>query len=325
MGQFDGREFSVSYDYLVVAVGAVNNTFGVPGVHEHAFFLKDLRDARKIRQRIIDNFESASTPGLDVGEIQRFLHFVVVGGGPTGVEFAAELTDLLEGELAKAYSHLVGAVRITLIEAGKQILNSYDEKISNYATKLFNRRRVEVLTNKPVKIVEEQSLQLQDGTVLNYGLLVWSTGNGQTAFVNSLNFQKDKTGKLLTDGYFRLNNSNDIFAVGDNANMNGLELPATAQVAGQSGKYLGKLLTRIAKNTKIEKLPVFKFKNLGMLAYIGGNRAVADLPAGNAGGFSTWIFWRSAYLTKLVSLKNKVLVLFDWFKAAMFGRDISRF
>ncbi len=322
----DGREFSLAYDKLIVAVGAINNTFGIPGVRDHAFFLKELRDARKIRQRIIDNFEQASTPGIEAGELNRILHFVVVGGGPTGVEFAAEMADFLEDELTVSYPQLVGAARITLIEAGRHILNSFDEKIAEYATRLFNRRRVTVLTNKAVREVRADAILLADGSELSYGLLVWSTGNGPTDLVASLPFEKDPAQRILTDTHFCVLNQEDVFAVGDCANIMGRPMVATAQVAMQSGKYLARLFTAMQKTGKPpQQLKPFVYKHMGMLAYIGSNKAVADLPNTKTHGFATWLFWRSAYLTRLVSLKNKILVVFDWTKAILFGRDISRF
>ncbi len=322
----DQRPFSLNYDVLVAAVGAVNNTFGVEGVSQHALFLKELRDARKIRQRIIDAFEQAATPNLDAAERARLLHFVVVGGGPTGVEFAAELSDFLEDELTHAYPHLAGGVRITLIEAGKQILNSFDAKVSEYAARLFNRRRVTVLTNHPVQRVSATSLLLADGTEMPYGLLVWSTGNGPTDLARSAPFKKDTANRILTDPYFGIIGQPDLYAIGDCACMEGKHFPATAQVAMQSGKYLARLLNASAKSHKPrEHYKPFQYKHLGMLAYIGDNRAVADLPNTKLHGFVTWLFWRSVYLTRLVGLKNKVLVLFDWVKAFLFGRDVSRF
>jgi NADH:ubiquinone reductase (non-electrogenic) len=322
----DQRDFSLNYDLLIVAVGAVNNTFDIPGVHEFAFFLKELRDARKIRQRIIDNFERASTPGLDASQLSRILHFVVVGGGPTGVEFAAELADFLEEELTRSYPELVGTARITLVEGGKHILNSFDDKISEYATRLFNRRRVTVLTNKPVREVKQDMLILADGSELSYGLLVWSTGNGPTELVRSLPFIKDQVQRIITDRHFCVLNEKDVFALGDCANIDEHPLVATAQVAIQSGKYLAKLFNIMGKTGRtVNEIKPFAYNHMGMLAYIGDNKAVADLPNTKVRGFTTWLFWRSAYLTRLVSLKNKVLVIFDWTKAMFFGRDVSRF
>lgn len=321
----DDRSFEVTYDLLLIGVGAVNHTFGIPGVNDHALFLKELRDARRIRQAIIDTLERASSPNIEKDELARLLHFVIVGGGPTGVEFAAELADFLENELTAAFPKLVGGVQITLVEAGRHILSGFDQEIAEYATRLFNRRRVSVLTGTRVKEVMEGRLVLDDGSAIPFGVLVWSTGNGPTDLVRSLPFRKDRLERILVDSYFRVLDTRNIFAMGDCATAENQSFPATAQVAMQEGKYVAKVLNQLGAGRTVESMAPFRYKHLGMLAYIGKHEAVADLPQTTSKGFSTWLFWRSAYLTRLVSLKNKVLVLFDWTKTIVFGRDVSRF
>ncbi len=321
-GALDKNPFQLEYDRLVIAVGAVSNTYGIPGVLEHALFLKELADARAIRQRIIECFERASTPGLSEEERRRLLHFVVVGGGPTGVEFAAEMHDFLTEDLHKWFPQLANEVRITLLEAMKQILGSFDTRLSGYAMKIFQRQRIEIRTGSPVREVKETTVILHDGTEIPFGLVVWSTGLGPTSLVHSLRFPKDKASRLITDEHFCVKNTRNIYAMGDCATIEGQNLPATAQVAQQQGRYLARTLNRMAKG---KPLKPFRYHHMGMLAYIGSKRALADLPGVKGRGFSAWLFWRSAYLTRLVSLKNKILVLFDWFKTSIFGRDISRF
>lgn len=321
-GVFDHETFLISYNILVIAVGAVSKTFNIPGVAEHAFFLKELADARAIRQRVIECFERASTPLVSEEERSRLLHFVVVGGGPTGVEFAAELHDFMDDDLQRAFPDLMPDVRITLLEASSGILNMFDRELGEYALKRFARARIDVRTGSMVKCVHKHGVTLADGSELAAGLVVWSTGIGATPLVKDLPFPKDRAQRLTTDEYFAVDKQRSIFAIGDCATRQGDELPATAQVAQQEGKYLAKLLNARAKNKPERK---FKYRHMGMLAYIGDRRALADTGYIKGHGFATWIFWRSAYLTKLVSMKNKVLVLFDWMKAWIFGRDISRF
>ena len=321
-GVFDRETFLLSYNVLVVAVGAVSKTFNLPGVLEHAQFLKELSDARAIRQRIIECFERASTPLAGEEERRRLLHFVVVGGGPTGIEFAAELHDFLEEDLRDAFPALFPEVRITLLEASQGILNMFDRKLGEYTLKRFARAKIAVRTGESVKEVTAQGVRLASGETLAAGLVVWSTGIGATPLVQALPFPKDRGQRLVTDEYFAVDPERTVFAVGDCATRAGNELPATAQVAQQEGEYLAKLLNRRARGKPERR---FKYRHMGMLAYIGDRRALADTQYVKGHGFATWLFWRSAYVTKLVSLKNKVLVLFDWFKAALFGRDISRF
>ncbi len=321
-GVTDGHVFDVAYDILVIAVGAVSNTFGVPGVAENAMFLKELNDARELRQRIIRRFEQANLPGISVEERQRLLHFIVCGGGPTGVEFAAELNDFMLEDLQKAYPNLVAEARITLVEAMKEILGSFDEKLRRYAMELFARQRISVLTESPVIKVDSTTVYLNDGSELHYGLLLWSTGNGPTAFIERVNLPKDNHSRILIDNFFRVKGFDTVYALGDCSVVEGNPLPATSQVAQQQGKYLGKALTLRAYHQEVEP---FKYKHLGMLAYVGSNKALADLEEVKGRGWSTWLFWRSAYITKIVSLRNKFSIAIDWTKAIVFGRDISQF
>jgi NADH:ubiquinone reductase (non-electrogenic) len=318
----DGRKFSLPFDILIIGVGAISNTFGIAGVNEYALHLKELADARAIRQRIIENFERANTPTIPYNERRRLLHFVVAGGGPTGVEFAAELHDFLTEDLLHSYPSCIPDVTITLLEAANNILTAFDATLADYAMKLFRRQRISVRTHTPVVTVEAEHLILKDGSRVPYGLLVWSTGNAPTPFIQSLPFAKDPGSRIFTDEQFHVKGFDNIFAVGDCATIENFPLLATAQVAQQGGQYLARLLNRSGMGKPVHN---FRYRHRGMLAYIGSRHALADLPQFKGHGFSTWIFWRSAYLTKLVSMKNKILVVFDWLKAFVFGRDTSRF
>ncbi|MFA6542363.1 MAG: FAD-dependent oxidoreductase [Bacteroidota bacterium] len=318
----DGNEFPLSFDLLVIGIGAKSNTFGIEGVEEYALLLKELSDARAIRQRIIENFERASTPGIPFEERKRLLHFVIVGGGPTGVEFAAELHDFLTEDLVRSYPSSVPDVDITLFEAGDTILNTFDAVLRDYTLKIFQRQRISVRLHSQVGRVNEKELILKEGSHIPYGMLVWSTGNTSLPLVRELPFEKDRSGRIITDGQLTVKGYPFVYAVGDCAMIEGENFPAVGQLAQQEGYYLAKSLNHLAAGKPVKN---FNFNNQGMLAYIGSNRALANHPHLKGKGFSTWIFWRSVYLTKLVSFKNKVLVLFDWIKAFFFGRDASRF
>jgi len=319
-----GAAFEIEYDELVIAVGSLTNTFGIPGVAEHALFLKELTDARKLRERIITCLERASVPQTPDDERRRLLHFAVIGGGPTGVEFAAELHDLLVENVSKAYPELAGQVKITLFEAMSSLLGAFDESLREYAARSFRRQGIELRLQSPVAEVGPGWLRLKSGEEVPAGTVVWSSGVQATPFVAQLPFEKDPAGRLIVDPFLRVKSNPDIYAPGDNGAIEGHSLPLTAQVAMQQGKYLAKVMNACARG----KEPwAFKFNNLGMLAYVGDNRALADIPKAKLRwrGFLTYLFWRSAYLTRLVSFKNKVLVLFDWIKTSIFGRDLSRF
>lgn len=321
-GTFKRTPFELSFDRVVVAVGAINNTFGVPGVEQHCCFLKEIADARKIRHNVIQCFERASKPNRPQADFEWLLHFLIVGGGPTGVEFAAELDDFIDEDLSRWFPDLIPHVKVTLIEAHETILSTFDKSLSQYTQDHFKRDNIEVRTNKRVKEVQSHKVILTDGEEVGFGLCVWSTGNGPTELVAGMDVPKDRAQRIITDKCWRVGGRDDVFAVGDCAVMEGAPLPQTAQVAQQAGDHLADVLHAIAD---AKNPPPFKYHHRGMLAYIGDNKALADLGRVQGKGFGAWLLWRSAYLTKLVSLQNKFLVASDWLRSFAFGRDISQY
>eukprot|EP00475_Leptophrys_vorax_P030006 TRINITY_DN4459_c0_g1_i1.p1 TRINITY_DN4459_c0_g1~~TRINITY_DN4459_c0_g1_i1.p1 ORF type:complete len:455 (-),score=107.72 TRINITY_DN4459_c0_g1_i1:74-1384(-) len=336
------RLFDVEYDKLVCAVGALPLTFGIPGVREHAFFLKELSHARAIRQRILECFEHASNPALTEAEKKRLLHFAVVGGGPTSVEFAAELYDFISEDVRKWFPESKEHVRITLVEAGPVLLNAFDKSLSDYALKLFTNRNIQVLTGSAVKEVKQHELVLKDGRAIPCGIVVWSTGVSPGEFVTNSNWVRDERSKRIKiDGHLRVDTpgvleTESVFAIGDCSIDTTRPSPCTAQAAAQEATYLAKTLSKLLedqqKNRSLKPLsitayPPFQFSNVGMLAYLGDWKGLADLKAANiqGKGLAAWLFWRSAYWTMNVSITNKILIPMYWFKSWLFGRDISRF
>ncbi|KAI6750034.1 hypothetical protein HG531_007299 [Fusarium graminearum] len=221
--------FYVPYDKLVIAVGSTTNPHGVKGL-ENAFFLKDINDARKIRNQVIQNFELANLPTCSDEERKRLLSFCVSGGGPTGVEFAAELFDLLNEDLTRHFPRLLrNEISVHLIQSRSHILNTYDETVSRYAEDRFARDQVDVQTNSRVKEVLPDKIiftQKQEGggTItkeLPIGFCLWSTGVSQTQFCQTLaaKLRKSQTNRhaLETDTHLRLNGSpmGDVYAIGD--------------------------------------------------------------------------------------------------------------
>jgi NADH dehydrogenase FAD-containing subunit len=322
-----GNKFELEYDYLIISVGAESNTFNTPGVTEHCLFLKQISDARKIRESIIMCFEEASAPYCPPEERERLLTFAVVGGGPTSVEFAAELHDFIISDVKKFFPNIKTTdITINLIEATDHILGTFDKTLSVYTEKHFQRQRINLLLKSRVKEVKAGKLHLADGKVIKFGLCVWSTGNAPSQLVKSLPWPKeDRSGRLLVDNRLRVIDKNNIFSIGDCAVIRDVQLPQTAQCAQQEGKYLVTLFKELQKGKRIEEIKPFIYTNQGMLAYIGEHKALANVYKYKNKGFLTFIFWRSAYLTKLVSIRNKILVPMYWFKTLLFGRDISSF
>lgn len=323
LGAVGGERFTLPYDHLVIAVGAAVGDYGVPGVKEHALKLASVEDARAVRRSVLDQFARAEIPGLTPEELRQRLTFVVCGGGPTGVEIAAEIDDLIDEELHASYPpELVSQARVVLVEATERLLTSFDEALSDYTKRHFLHSGIDVRTGSKVKAIERDRVVLEDGEVIPCGLVLWAGGNAPVPFIASLGQALDRPRRLEVDEYLRLPGHENVYALGDCAAVGKPPLPATAQVAQQQGAYLAKALKRLRRGQTVEP---FRFKASGMLAYIGGGEALADLPQVKWSGRGAWLFWRSVYLTKLVSPANKIKVLFDWIKAKLFGRDLSRF
>ncbi|KAJ8469693.1 hypothetical protein ONZ51_g8820 [Trametes cubensis] len=358
---------TIPYDYLVFAVGAEVQTFNIPGVREHACFMKELEDAEKMQRRFLDCLESAAFPGQSTEEIKRLLHMVVVGGGPTGVELSGELHDFLEQDLRSWYPELAEHVRISLVEALPSVLPMFSKQLIDYTESTFKEAKIDILTKTMVKEVRDKSvvLQLPDKSIAEVpcGLVVWAAGNTLRKVTRDLmakfpDVQTNRRG-ITVDECLRMVGSNgSIFAIGD---CTATSYAPTAQVASQEGAYLARVLAQLAKKdeaearlrelqaqsadalspeakeereqiekrlAKLEKVRPFKYSHQGSLAYIGSDKAIADLPFFNGnlatGGVATFLFWRSAYLSTLFSMRNRILVATDWLYVKLFGRDVSR-
>ncbi|KMZ62864.1 External alternative NAD(P)H-ubiquinone oxidoreductase B2, mitochondrial [Zostera marina] len=214
-------EFSVDYDYLIIAMGARANTFNTPGVTENCHFLKEVEDAQKIRRSVMDCFERANLPNLSDEEKKKNLHFIIVGGGPTGVEFAAELHDFVSEDIAKLYPRVQDFVKISVIEAGEHILTMFDKRITQFAEEKFQRDGIDVKTGFKVIKVSDKAITMthkDTGEVdVPYGMAVWSTGIGTRPII--MDFMKDvgQGGRrvLATDEWLRVRQCDDVYALGD--------------------------------------------------------------------------------------------------------------
>lgn len=370
----DISDTEVPFDMLVIGVGAENATFGIPGVPEHSCFLKEVGDAQKIRKRIMDCVETAMFKDQTPDEVKRLLHMVVVGGGPTGVEFAGELQDFFNEDLKKWIPEIKDSFHVTLVEALPSVLPMFSKQLIDYTESTFKEESITIRTKTMVKKVTDKHIEAEvtkpDGSkemeIIPYGLLVWATGNAVRGIVRDLMSQipaqKDSRRGLTVNEFLVVNGTENIWAVGDCAIAN---YAPTAQVASQEGAFLARLFNTLARTEAIEKelkrlseaqaqakneeernkifdeirerqkqlrrikqMGPFQYSHQGSLAYIGKERAVADISwlSGNiaSGGTMTYLFWRSAYLSMCFSTRNRILVAFDWIKARMFGRDVSR-
>ncbi|KAK8456058.1 hypothetical protein SEVIR_4G269800v4 [Setaria viridis] len=220
----DGNgDFMLDYDYLVVALGATVNTFNTPGVLEHCHFLKEVEDAQKIRRSVIDCFEKASLPNISEEEKRKTLHFVVIGGGPTGVEFAAELHDFLVEDLVKLYPAIQEFVKITIIQSGEHILNMFDKRIAAFAELKFQRDGIEVATGFRVVKVSDDLITMKSKSVgeevsVPYGMAVWSAGIGTRPVIMDFMQQIGQVTNrraLATNEWLRVRECEGVYAIGD--------------------------------------------------------------------------------------------------------------
>ncbi|TKY59332.1 Internal alternative NAD(P)H-ubiquinone oxidoreductase A2 [Spatholobus suberectus] len=333
-------QFKVTYDKLVIAAGSEPLTFGIKGVKENAFFLREVNHAQEIRKRLLLNLMLSENPGISEEEKKRLLHCVVIGGGPTGVEFSGELSDFIMRDVHERYTHVKDYIHVTLIEAN-EILSSFDVSLRQYATKHLTKSGVRLMRGV-VKEVHPKKIVLSDGTEVPYGLLVWSTGVGPSEFVKTLNLPKSPGGRIGVDEWLRVPSVEDVFALGDCAGF--LEqtgrpvLPALAQVAEREGKFLVELFNEIGKQNggkafSAKGMPLgepFVYRHLGSMASVGRYKALVDLRQSkdakglSLAGFLSWMIWRSAYLTRVVSWRNRFYVAVNWTTTLVFGRDNSR-
>ncbi|KAK8970822.1 hypothetical protein KSP40_PGU019541 [Platanthera guangdongensis] len=218
-------EFLVEYDYLVIAIGAKANTFNIPGVEDNCHFLKEIEDAQKIRKSIMDCFERATLPNLNEDERKKILHFVIVGGGPTGVEFAAELHDFVCEDLSKLYPSIYGLVKIAVIQGGEHILTAFDERISTFAEEKFKRDGIDLKIGfRVVKVSDEDITMMSKATgefSVPYGMVVWSAGIGTRLVISDFMKQIGQGNRLVlaTDEWLRVSGCDGVYAVGDCASI----------------------------------------------------------------------------------------------------------
>ncbi|XP_021726621.1 internal alternative NAD(P)H-ubiquinone oxidoreductase A1, mitochondrial-like [Chenopodium quinoa] len=341
LGQANERHrFRVAYDKLVIAVGSDPLTFNIKGVQEHAIFLREVNHAQEIRMKLLSNLMLSQSPGISDEERKRLLHCVIVGGGPTGVEFSGELSDFIKGDVSQRYAHVKDRVKVTVIEAN-EILSSFDVGLREYAASHLTKSGV-CLMRGIVKEVEREKIVLVDGTEVPFGILVWSTGVGPSEFIKSLNLPKCPGGRVGIDQWLRIPSVEDVFALGDCAGF--LEqtgrkvLPALAQVAEREGKYLVELFNNMAKQNAGKAYSAkdvtlgepFVYKHAGSMASVGSYKALVDLRESkdakgiSIAGFLSFLIWRSAYLTRVLSWRNRFYVAVNWATTLVFGRDISK-
>lgn len=300
----------IPYDFLVLAVGSTAHFFGIIGAGEHAYPLKTIADANALRNHILSCFESAAHES-DAHKREQILTFVIVGGGPTGVEFAGALSELIHGPLYQDYYALdLREVRIVLLEAIDHLLNTLPTKLGDYAFKRLKKMGVQVHLGAAVSKISSDAVQLQDGTTIPSGTVIWTAGV-QGAADSEWGLPTTKNGQIAVLPTLQVPNYPHIYVIGDLARLeqNGERLPMLAPVAMQAGTAAAQNITRELRNQS--QLP-FVYHDRGTLATIGRNAAVADIWGHAFTGFFAWLIWLTIHIYNLMSMRNRLIVLISW-------------
>ncbi|HEY0521219.1 MAG TPA: NAD(P)/FAD-dependent oxidoreductase [Ilumatobacteraceae bacterium] len=301
----DGR--TLTFDYLVIAAGTVSTTFGIDGVAENTFPLKTMRDALRLRARLLAMFERASAGW----STDTNLGIVIVGGGPTGVEMAGGLRELIDKVFAKDYPGLATRqTSITLVEATGRVLGPFHERLSAQAEMALRRRDITVELGTGVERVERGAVVLKDGRRLSAGTIVWAAGVTASPVAALVGVPLGRGGRIPVSADLSLPGHPNVFAIGDIALPPGDPLPQVAQPAIQGGAHAA---AQIAARIAGRPTTAFHYHDKGSMATIGRNEAVVELPNGlRFHGFVGWLMWLGLHLIELMGFRNRANVFVNW-------------
>jgi NADH dehydrogenase len=315
-----GVEFP--YDQLVLALGAQPNFYGIPGVEEHALTMKSIADAERIRNRVIERFEEATLAGGDLPEPK--LTFVVIGGGSTGVETAAEIDSLVSHAIPPDYPSIKRErVRIILLNRGSEILTELDPGLRRAARKRLQKQNVEVIINASAREVLEDRVVLEDGREILSENVIWTAGSRPNSLLRELDLPLTKRDGVIVDQYLRVEDRPGVWSVGDCAAIPDLRagegnlVAPTAQAAVQEGHAAARNILA-ALDGREEDLEPFVYRPLGQLVELGSEFAVNEVLGIKFSGWLAALVWRLTYLYKLESPQSKFEVAADWITALFF-------
>ncbi|TCN21248.1 NAD(P)/FAD-dependent oxidoreductase [Sinorhizobium americanum] len=302
----------IPYDYLIVATGARHTYFGNHTWADHAPGLKTITDATAIRARILSAFERAEVTD-DPRLRQTLLTFVVVGGGPTGVELAGAIAELSRRTIVRDFRRIdSSSARVVLVEAGERILPAMPPCLSRKAQRQLERLGVEVLLGNAVAGCDDSGVRLADGTEIGSACILWAAGVMASRAAKWIAAPADRAGRVLVDGRLNPPGHGEIFVIGDTASVAGADgrpVPGVAPAAKQMGRYAARaILDDVAGR---QSMP-FRYRDYGNLATIGRKAAVADFGAARLSGYPAWLVWNFAHLWFLVGFRNRLVVFLDW-------------
>ena len=314
---------NIKYDQLIVSTGSKHSYFGNEDWSKYSNGLKGINDALQIRERLLRAFEKAENE-KNIDKRAKYLNFVVVGGGPTGVEMAGSIAEIAFNNMKEEFRNFKSSDgNVYLIEATEKILPMYSDRLSGKAKKYLEDFGVEVRTNeKVVKI--ENDLVTTDKEDIHTDNVVWAAGNEASPIIEKLNTKTDNEGRAIVDPDCSLKDDGNVFVIGDAANYKDKKnntLPGIAPVAIQQGKYLAKVIK--SKTIKKDRKP-FKYNDKGMMATVGRYKAIGKIGNIEVSGFLAWLFWSAIHILYLIGYRSKILVVIEWIFSYLFNKKGTR-
>ncbi|WP_456849476.1 NAD(P)/FAD-dependent oxidoreductase [Bradyrhizobium sp. USDA 4504] len=314
----------IAYDYLVVATGMRPSYFGHDEFAQYAPGLKNLSDAETIRAKILGAFELAATTE-DEAERARQMTFVLVGAGPTGVELAASLAQMVTVTLRGNFRYIDPAqANIILLDAGKRVLSTFAESLSRRATRRLEKLGVKILTEVKVETVDAQGV-VAGGNRIPSATVLWTAGVAASPVPKMLGTRTDRAGRALVDPFLKVAEAPGVFVVGDAASVmqkNEHPVPGVAQAAIQEGHYVGRLIANELKGRRVKR--PFSYFDKGNMAIVGKNYAVLERGWIRTSGALTWLVWAFVHILALPQLQNRWRVQHQWLWSYFTGQRSSR-
>ncbi|MEO8399374.1 MAG: NAD(P)/FAD-dependent oxidoreductase [Ignavibacteriaceae bacterium] len=304
------NDMDISFDYLIVATGSKHSYFGNDQWEKFAPGLKSLEDALKIRERILISLEEAEKIN-DEKEKQKYLTYVIIGGGPTGVELAGAIAEIIKLSPLKDFRNFdPSETKVYLIEGLPKLLSSYPDKLSEIAKEDLQSMGVNVILNKKVTNVAEDVVNIGDDFIETKNI-IWAAGNLASPILKTLNTDLDRAGRVIVNEDLSIKGFPNIFVIGDAAAFkeDNHYLPGVAQVAMQQGRFAAKI---IKKNIQFGERGKFKYKDKGNMATIGRAKAVAEIKGFKLSGLIAWIVWSFIHIMFLIGFRNRFRVMAEW-------------
>jgi len=305
----DGR--IINFDQLVLATGAQYNYFDHNEWAEFAPGLKSIGDALKVREEMLLSLEKAEQ--LEDSKLRKqLLTYVIIGGGPTGVEMAGAIAEMAGNSAMHGYRNInTEDIKVYLIEASARILNTFPESLGEKAENMLKKLNVTILLNTPVTKIEKHKVYIKEDC-FETANIIWAAGIKASSLMDTLNVEQDRSGRILVNPDLSIPKYPDIFVIGDSAHLNDIKgnpLPALAPVATQQGKFIGRLLT---KDTVKSLWPEFVYNDKGAMATIGRAKAVAYIKGFKFSGLFAWFLWSFVHVLSLIGFRNRILVFVEW-------------